>query len=86
MYGKSLKYTCQRQSNNAALKFTDAEVMTGFLYAVSEEHLHKIKYIHCFAKNWLLSYFPLLPSYQEFNARFNFLVSAWQALAVELLT
>jgi hypothetical protein len=86
MYDKSLTYTCQRQSNNSAPIFTDAEVMTIFLYAVSEENLHKIKQTHCFAKNWLLSWFSLLPSYQEFNARLNFLAAAWQALAAELLT
>jgi hypothetical protein len=86
MYGKSLKHTCQRLSNNADPKFTDAEVMIIYLYAVGEEYLHKIKHIRSFAKNWLLSCFPLLPSYQEFNARLNFLASAWLALAAKLLT
>jgi hypothetical protein len=86
MYNKSLKYTCQRQSNNADPEFTDAEVMTVYLYAVSEEHLLKIKHIHSFAKDRLLSWFPLLPPYQKFNARLNFLASAWQALVAQLLS
>jgi hypothetical protein len=86
MYNKSLKYTYQRQSNSADPEFTDAEVMTIYIYAVCEEHLYKIKHIHGFAGNWLLSWFPLLSPYQEFNARLNFLAPAWQALAAELLT
>jgi hypothetical protein len=72
MYDKSLKYTCQRQSNNSDPIFTDAEVMTVFLYAASEEHLHKIKHIHCFAKNRLLSWF-FPPAFSINNLSIGFL-------------
>jgi hypothetical protein len=60
--------------------------MTVFLCAVSGEHLHKIKHICNFTKNWMLAWFPEQPTYQQFNARLNFLFPASQALVAGMLT
>jgi hypothetical protein len=66
-----LKYECHRFSNNDEPEFTDQEVLTIYLYAVGEEKRLKVKEIHDFAKRYLASWFPRLPSYQAFNHRLN---------------
>ena len=71
LYEKELQYTCQRFSNNSSPEFTDAELMTVYLFAVSEEERFQVKKIHRFASDYLLSWFPQLPSYQAFNHRLN---------------
>ncbi len=84
-YGKDLKYDCERFSNNSKPQFTDEEVLTIYLYTVSEEQRFKIKAIHSFASRYMRSWFPGLPSYQAFNNRLNRLHKVLQRLSQELL-
>jgi hypothetical protein len=84
-YERELKYECQRFSNNNRPGFSDCEVLTVYLYAVSEEKRFHIKAIHDFAKRYMLSWFPRLPSYQAFNSRLNRMTMVLQRLGVELL-
>lgn len=84
-YGEELKYDCQRFSNNAHPKFSDEEALSIYLYVLSEEGHTQIKSIHRFARRYLRSWFPRLPSYQAFNARLNRLCVALQRLSQDVL-
>jgi hypothetical protein len=86
LYEMELQYTCQRHSNNSLPEFTDQELMTVYLFVMTEQKCHQIKDIHCFAKEYLLSWFPKLPSYQAFNNRLNRMSEAFKTLAVGLFT
>jgi hypothetical protein len=85
MYDKKLKYLCQRYSNNSNVVFTDQEIMTIYLFAVSQQNYVEIKDIHRFTKEYLLSWFPKLPSYQAFNDRLNNLSETFKGLMEHLL-
>ena len=43
LYKKELHYTCQRFSNNSSPEFTDAELMTVYLFVVTEEERFQVK-------------------------------------------
>ena len=86
LYEKELQYTCQRFSNNSSPEFTDAELMTVYLFVINEEQRFQVKQIHRFAKEYLHSWFPKLPSYQAFNDRLNRLSEAFKSLATVLFT
>ena len=84
-YGEELKYQCQRFSNNSTPVFTDEEVLTIYLFVMSEERRFRVKEIHSFAQKYLLSWFPELTSYQAFNNRLIRLSNVLQQLCTELL-
>jgi len=86
LYEKELQYTSQRFSNNSTPKFTDAELMTVYLFVINEEQRFQVKQIHRFAREYLPSWFPNLPSYQAFNDRLNRLSEAFKSLAIVLYT
>ena len=86
LYEKELQYTCQRFSNNSSPEFTDAELMTVYLFAVCEEERFQVKKIHRFASDYLLSWFPKLPSYQAFNHRLNDMSETFKFLAIWLFS
>jgi len=86
LYEKELQFTCQRFSNNSTVEFTDAELMTVYLFVINEEQRFQVKQIHRFAKEYLPSWFPKLPSYQAFNDRLNKLSEAFRTLAIVLYT
>jgi Transposase DDE domain. len=85
LYDKELKLYCQRYSNNSNPAFTDQEIMTIYLFAGYCQKYFLIKDIHTFANEYLLSWFPLLPSYQTFNYRLNLLSEAFKVLSRNLL-
>ena len=85
IYDKKLKLYCQRYSNNSNPAFTDQEIMTIYLFAGYCQKYFLIKDIHTFANEYLLSWFPLLPSYQTFNHRLNLLSEAFKVLSLNLL-
>ena len=85
IYDNFLKHSCQRFSNNSQPSFTDVEIMSIYLYVVSDMQLFKIKQIHKYAKNHLLSWFPELPSYVAFNKRINRLSEAFRLLSNTLI-
>ena len=64
LYEIELQYACQRFSNNSTAEFTDAELMTVYIFIISEEQRFQVKQIHRFAKEYLDSWFPKLTSYQ----------------------
>ena len=84
LYDKELKFYCQRFSNNAKPKFTDIEILTTYLFVVSEQRYTQVKEVYNFIKDYWLDWFPDLPTYQAYNARLNNLVPAWQHLLEHL--
>jgi hypothetical protein len=73
-----------RMSPNATPEFTDAELVTIYLYCTKEGYQKKTQ-MHKYVKKHLLSWFPKLPSYQAFSYRLNLLESAFRSLSNELL-
>jgi len=85
LYDSELKFYCQRYSNNSKPVFTDQEIMTIYLFAGHCQKYFLIKDIHSFAKEYLFSWFPNLPSYQTFNYRLNLLSEAFTVLSQRLI-
>ena len=85
MYEQSLKYHCQRYSNNSKPLFSDEEILTIYLFVGQEQKYTQVKDIHNFAKEYLLDWFPGLVSYQTFNYRLNRMPGAVTELARQLL-
>jgi hypothetical protein len=85
LYDSELKFYCQRYSNNSKPVFTDQEIMTIYLFAGHCQKYFLVKDIHSFAKEYLLSWFPRLPSYQTFNYRLNLLSEAFRVLSQRLI-
>lgn len=85
LYESELKYYCQRFSNNSTPDFTDQELLSIYLFVGSNQKYFQIKDIHLFAKEYLLSWFPKLPSYQTFNYRLNLMPEAIRKLAENLI-
>lgn len=73
-----------RMSPNSKPEFTDAELMTIYLYCTKEGYQKKTQ-MHKYVKKHLLSWFPKLPTYQAFSYRLNLLESAFRSLSNELL-
>ena len=66
--------------------FTDEELLTVYLFCGAYQHYFNTKEIHTFTKEYLLSWFPNLPSYQTFNYRLNWMSGAINELAKHLIT
>ena len=84
VYQSSLKFYCQRFSNNATPIFTDQELLTVYLFCGAYQRYFSIKEIHTFTKEYLLSWFPNLPSYQTFY-RLNLMSEAINELVKHLI-
>ena len=81
-YSSSLSVYLLRTSNNYQPVFTDAEVMTIYLYCTTSDlKLHSKKEIHTYAQQHLLSWFPNLPKYEAFSARVNALNDCFRILS-----
>jgi len=83
---EELQFYCERFSNNNKPEFTDQEILTVYLYTMHHEGHTKVKDIHRFASNYLMSWFPKLGSYQAFNNRLNKLGGAFTRLVEILLS
>lgn len=81
---EELQFYCERFTGNNEPEFTDQEIMTIYLYTMHHEGHTKVKDIHRFASEYLMSWFPKLGSYQAFNNRLNKLGGAFTRL-VEIL-
>ena len=75
-----------RYSNNSAPEFTDAELMTNYIFVITGQKYFQVKQIYRFAKEYMHSRFPKLPSYQAFNNRINRLPEAFKTLSAGLFT
>jgi len=84
-FEKDLKFSCQRFTNNNNPEFTDQEIMTIYLFVISQEKRYQIKDIYRFTDGYLRSWFPKLPSYAAFNNRLNRLSEAFKILMTSLL-
>jgi hypothetical protein len=84
-YKEQLCWEVQRFSNNSqpADIITDEELITIYLFCVAYEEKYKIKSMYHHIKNHWHSWFPILPSYQAFNARLNRLCDAFCVLMTE---
>lgn len=69
-YQQNLFRYCERMTNYADLKFSDAEAITLYLYGIIEGY-STIKTIHRYAKKHLQAWFPNLPGYGAFDQRIN---------------
>jgi hypothetical protein len=85
IYQTELQFSCERFSNNNNPEFSDQEIISLFLFSIKHEHKYKIKHIYQFAKDYLISWFPKLPSYVAFNTRLNRLSEAFKVLLTKLL-
>jgi len=85
LYESELKFKCERFSNNCNPEFSDQELITVYLFVMHAEQRFKIKQIHHLAKDYLLSWFPKLPSYVAFNTRLNRLGDALNHITNDLL-
>jgi len=86
LYNKDLKFYVQRFTNNANPVFTDVEILTIYLFTVSEQRGTLVKEIYSFINDYWRSWFPKLPSYQAFNYRLNKLAPACKHLVEHLLS
>jgi hypothetical protein len=78
-YNTELFCYCQRFSNNSAPsneKITNEELLCIYFYCRRYEQKHKKKEIYDFANRFMKSWFPSLPTYENFNSRINQLHSA----------
>lgn len=87
-FNEKLCWEVQRFSNNSHPQciITDKELITIYLFCVAYEEKFKIKSMYNHIKNYWLSWFPLLPSYQAFNARLNMLCSAFAVLLEDFVS
>jgi hypothetical protein len=85
LHESELQFTCERFSNNSKPEFTDQELITVYLFVMHSEQRFKVKQIYQFAKDYLSSWFPKLPSYVAFNTRLNRLSEAFKFLSMNLL-
>ncbi len=81
LYDSELFQYCQRFSNNNSPEFSDTELITIYLYAMTQEQRFTIRQIYDFSSRYLHSWFPKLPSYVAFNKRLNKLSSVFQRIA-----
>lgn len=75
----------QRQSNNFRPQFSDEECITVYLWGICQRRFEQ-RTIYDYTKNYLLDWFPKLPSYAAFSRRLNFLAPAFQDLVEEWLS
>jgi len=72
-----------RMSNNYQPAFTDEEVMSVYIFG-SISGRSKVKAIYDHTRDYLLDWFPQLPSYQAFNYRLNQLSACFEVLVCSL--
>ncbi len=84
-YTTELRWHCERFSNNNSPDFTDEELLTIYIFSMTEEEKYKVKSIHNYAEKYLRDWFPNLPSYQSFNDRLNRLAIVFPVLVMRLL-
>ena len=85
VHKSSLRFHCQRFSNNSNPEFTDEEVLTIYLFCGYCQRYFNINEIHTFAKEYLSSWFPKLPSYQTFCVRLNMLSETFKVLVETMI-
>jgi hypothetical protein len=83
-YKEQMRWEVQRFSNNTPQQgiITDEELITIYLFCLIHAEQYKIKSMYRYIKNHWHSWFPLLPSYQAFNARLNHL---WEAFSILMM-
>ena len=69
-YDEKLRHLLVRESNNSDLSFSDAEVMTIYIWGVMKKR-SKISEIYEYANENLRDWFPNLPNYHAFVQRLN---------------
>ncbi len=84
-YEQKLRFECLRYSNNSRPKFTDQELMTIYLFAVTIERRFKVTEMYDFANSYLKSWFPDIPSYPAFVMRLNRLSPCFKLLSALLI-
>jgi hypothetical protein len=86
-YKDQIQWEVQKFSNNHKQEgiITDEELITIYLFCVGYEEKYKIKSMYKYIKHHWSSWFPLLPSYQAFNARLNNLSDAFPVLLVDFM-
>ena len=84
-YDLGLHVYCERFTNHADLSFSDAEVITLYLFGVIQRH-KQVKEIYRYTFNHLRDWFPKLPStYTAFVQRLNRVAGVFAPLVAVLL-
>ena len=84
-YNTELCWHCQRFSNHPQPDFTDEELLTIYIFCVSEKEKFEVKSIYQHTPKYLHSWFLKLPSYQAFCNRLNRLTAVFPVLVMCLL-
>ena len=84
LHKENLWVYCQRFCGNSMPEFTDAEVITVFLWGLMQKQ-SELKDIYRYTNNHLRDWFPALPSYSAYARRLNLLSGVFSPLAEELL-
>ncbi len=86
-YKEQVYFEVQTHSNNNEQVgfITDEELITIYLFCVAYEEKYRIKSMHKYIKNHWHSLFPVLASYQAFNARLNNLCDAFPVLLTDFM-
>jgi hypothetical protein len=71
--------TLRMSNNQQEPPFTDEEVLTVYVFGIISGY-SKVKPIYDHTRNYLLDWFPQLPSYQAFNYRLNQLSACFEVL------
>jgi len=82
-YEEELCVTAERLSNNATPDFSDAEVLTVYLWGIMVGQ-RKITMIHQYTRDHLSSWFPKLPAYATFIQRLNRLSGVFEPLLTHI--
>ena len=69
----------ERMSNNSNPEFSDAEVLTVYLWGIMNGH-RKVKPIYEYVRNHLKEWFPKLPAYATYIQRLNRLFQVFARL------
>lgn len=86
VYDRELRWHCQRFSpNSTEPTFSDAELLTCYLFSMIEEQKYQIKAIWTYIDKYWGDWFPQLPSYQAFNSRLNRLSGVFPLLLEHIL-
>ena len=86
VYDRELAFHVQRfTKNRLPPQFTDAELITAYLFATAYEGRTLVKQVYDLLDRHYRSWFPDLPSYQAFNARLNRLNPVFPLLIADLV-
>lgn len=80
VYHTTLAWEVQRLSNNFRPEFTDEEVITCYIFGITERKF-TVKDVYHFISDYWAEWFPHLPTYKQFNKRITLLAPVFELYA-----